>query len=219
MRNEGELKRIRDLVEQELDRREEQNPGYKDRLWERAQRADEYFRAEDARFREWFDKEYHVSPAEAEALQRALAAHWERHYEKPYVRFPRHPTLGYYYCKWVELVQRVEDGFRNFSSFDEDDYSIALFNKELLDRLLLAVAEVSPSLYEKLTAVIRPWDERFLQATYPIPDDAPIRAVLSRHDDGTLDQNYRTRVEAYRIPNRMTERLRKGLVSIGYILP
>ena len=108
-------------------------------------------------------------------------------------------TLNQLFQRWREFVIQVEQCYQD--SFYE--YTNDLSVRDVLEEIL---QEVPPSLREELTSEIRPWDERFTEATREIK-----QALLPNVTPGSLPWWW------FRIPKNLGEILKEDLRTMGLL--
>jgi hypothetical protein len=207
-------------MEAEFRRREQEHPGYIREFCARIERINAYFEEQETRFRSWFDTEYALSPAEAHALDQVTLDFRPRQesaycYRPDYLPPSRSPGLGYHFERFRNLVEDAEEG--NYP-YDSSEYFHELGNWTAWKAILTGLEAVSPSLHRKLIKVMEPWERRFMEATHPIEEDAPIRDRLAQRTDPHAVKLY-ARLQEERIPNKLHERFKRDLIEIEYLKP
>ena len=129
---------------------------------------------------------------EAELLRRFVEGHYAA---------GRRPKGSFcdYLARWPRLVRRVEEGY----ALTIYDYANDLYIRKGLEDLK---NEVPPSLRQKLSDWLEPWDRRFEEATRP--SDRPVLFPRLERSDGEW---------FFRVPKRMGPELKKDLRNEGLL--
>lgn len=110
------------------------------------------------------------------------------------------PSLGALWRRWIRFVREVERGY----SHTIYDYTNDLSVRDTLERVTSSVPD---HVRTKLLDSLRPWDDRFYQATKRIAE--PLRQDPATGDAAPW---------WYRIPRVAGDELREDLWSEGYLL-
>jgi hypothetical protein len=114
----------------------------------------------------------------------------------------QHVTLPRLLDSWRGLVEQVEHGYED----SVYEYANDVDSRKILDRV---AAGARPEAREALLGWLRPWDERYDQAT--------VRAAAPFHGRAERDSPYAASPWHRRIPRRLVGILRSDLEDMGLV--